>query len=69
MLDIIDSILQIAIPLAQIRHKQMPHQRLGITIKPFGEMQLPLEYILINNHRIIIRKRINPCYHLIDDNP
>lgn len=66
--DIIRAILQTTVALRYIGNKQVLHQTLCILIEVPGELDLTLEDLLINCHRVIVVERVNSCYHLVSQN-
>ena len=69
MFDVIHSVFQVPVSLAQVCHEQVSHQRFGVIVEPFGEMELSLENVLVNDHGIIIGKGINTSDHFINNDP
>jgi len=39
-----------------------------LLVQVFGEPDFSLENVLINDHRVLISKRIDACVHFIDQN-
>lgn len=66
VLDVVDPVLQVAVPLAQVVDQQMLHQGLGVVVESLGEVQFPLEDILVDDERIIVGEGVNPGDHLVD---
>lgn len=68
-LDVIDSILEISVPLGKISLEQVLDQALGVFVKGPRELDLALQDFLVNEHRVVIRKRVNASQHFVEEDP
>ena len=69
ILNIINPSPHVSEPLGEISNKQMFYQAFPIFIKAPGELELPLEYLLVDSHGVLVAERINSRKHLIYDDP
>lgn len=76
ILDVVGSVLQAAVALGDVRNEEMLHEALGIPIrvkyddllvKISGELNLTLQDLLIDRHRIIVIEGIYSSNHLVSE--
>jgi len=67
VLDVIGTVTQTSIPLGYICDEQVLDQTFCILVKIAGELNLTLEDLLVNGHRVIIVERVNTGQHLVGE--
>ena len=69
VLNVIDPSPHVPKPLGQIRHQQVFDQTFPIGIKAPGELDLSLEYLLVDGHGVLVAEGVDPRQHLIQYDP
>lgn len=63
------TVLQVAVPFAQIVDQEVLDQGFCIVVETLRKVKFPFQNILVNNQRVVICKGVNPCNHLVNQNP
>mmetsp|Transcript_102295 Transcript_102295/g.292819 ORF Transcript_102295/g.292819 Transcript_102295/m.292819 type:complete len:284 (+) Transcript_102295:3646-4497(+) len=68
LFDVLHAVCSAAIPLGEIRHQYLLQQRLHVVLHVPREVELTVENLLVDAHRVLIHKRRLARQHLIGQN-
>lgn len=79
VLDVVDSVLEVSVAFGQVSDQQVLHDRLrvpwdssesteekAVLVEIPRELDLPLQDLLVDRHRVLVGERVDPGIHFVD---